>query len=840
MSFGKLLVRQYGVGCNLTFVFNFFSLRRDVVPLHNVKFHTADFILGGDLNVELDDSSAVSTLIRDFAAANGLSRCDHLFSGAYYSTYYNESLNCQSTIDFFLTSNNNIVTGYNVIDPVLNLSDHRPVVIRCDCVASHSLCLTNANSCHDSKRIKASYLRWDRADLAAYCELTRVHLSYLTQIFSDLLKAEQYEIGTDMIDALYNRVISGLQLSAESSVPRCHKNFFLKFWWNQELSELKERSVVSCNLWKDAGRPRSGPVFNRYRSDKTAYKLGIRRQRHEDTATYTNDLHDALLRKEGVAFWKCWKSKFECGNRAVSHINGITDATAVAELFATHFAKTCTVNTSVGANRLKNEYLRLRTNYYCSYDNESKKFDAELVEIIIKKLKRGKAAGLDGVTAEHLQYSHPLLPCVLAKLFNFMIKLGYAPQSFGESYTVPILKGGISSHGKSVTVDDFRGITISPVLSKVLEHCILARHEKLFKTSDNQFGFKKLSGCSHAVHALRCVTDYYTSSGSTVNICALDLSKAFDKMNHYGLFIKLMERLIPSNILVLLERWFSLSVTCVKWCNLLSTRYSVTCGIRQGGVLSPYLFAIYIDSLVKKVETCGYGCYVRYICVSILLYADILLLAPSASSLQLLLGVCEKELEYLDMAINVKKSSCLRIGSRYNSQCSCITTSNGGEILWGDTLRYLGVFITAGHRFSCSLSNAKRSFYRAFNCIFGKVGRVASENVVIELLKAKCLPSLYYGLEACPINKSQIRSLEFVINSSFRKIFSTKSYDVANECARFFNCSVSCALYKRKVKFLTKLKTSENIICKLFANNTNDELATLHSIATKQLHMSLN
>jgi len=109
------------------------------------------------------------------------------------------------------------------------------------------------------------------------------------------------------------------------------------------LSELKERLIVSCNLWKDAGRPRSGPVFNRYRSDKTAYKLGVRRQRHEDTATYTNDLHDALLRKEGVAFWKCWKSKFECGNRGVSHVNGITDATAVAELFATHFAKTCTV-----------------------------------------------------------------------------------------------------------------------------------------------------------------------------------------------------------------------------------------------------------------------------------------------------------------------------------------------------------------------------------------------------------------------------------------------------------------------------------------------------------------
>ena len=54
---------------------------------------------------------------------------------------------------------------------------------------------------------------------------------------------------------------------------------------------------------------------------------------------------------------------------------------------------------------------------------------------------------------------------------------------------------------KFVTVDDFRGISISPVVSKVFEHCILARYEKFFTTSDNQFGFKKRSGCRPA-HAL--------------------------------------------------------------------------------------------------------------------------------------------------------------------------------------------------------------------------------------------------------------------------------------------------------------------------------------------------
>lgn len=201
-------------------------------------------------------------------------------------------------------------------------------------------------------------------------------------------------------------------------------------------------------------------------------------------------------------------------------------------------------------------------------------------------MKRGKAAGLDGLTSEHLQYSHPLLPVVLAKLFNLMIQSGHVPPQFGESFTVPIIKSNYNVYNKSVTVDDFRGISISSVVSKVFEHCILERYEKFLTTSDNQFGFKKRSGCTHALYTLRCAVNYYNSLGSTVNLCALDISKAFDKMNHHGLFIKLMHRRVPVNLLQVLEKWFMLSVTCVKWGSVLSRSFKLTCGIRQGGVLS--------------------------------------------------------------------------------------------------------------------------------------------------------------------------------------------------------------------------------------------------------------
>jgi len=72
------------------------------------------------------------------------------------------------------------------------------------------------------------------------------------------------------------------------------------------------------------------------------------------------------------------------------------------------------------------------------------------------------------------------------------------------------------------------------------------------------------------------------------------------------------------------------------------------------------------------------------------------------------------------------------------------------------------------------LDAVKRGFHRGANCIFGKVGTVASEEVVnvfvIQLMSSKCMPILVYGLEACILNKSDIRSLDFVLNRFCMKL----------------------------------------------------------------------
>jgi hypothetical protein len=276
---------------------------------------------------------------------------------------------------------------------------------------------------------------------------------------------------------------------------------------------------------------------------------------------------------------------------------------------------------------------------------------------------RGKAVGLDNLTVEHLQHCHPLLPCVLAKLFNLMMRTGHVPDSFGASYTIPLLKGNASTCSKNLCTDDFRGISISPVLSKIFEHCILKRFGKFLTTSENQFGFKKSVGCSQCIYTVRSVVDLYVNNGSTVNLCALDVSKAFDKTNHYGIYLRLMEVSIPFELLIVLENWFNKCFTCVQWGSVYSRWFKLRCGVRQGGVLSPYLFALYIDVVIDKVKQQRIGCCIGSFCLSILLYADdMLLLAPSLEALQKLVFICEKELSALDLSINVKKSVCTRIG----------------------------------------------------------------------------------------------------------------------------------------------------------------------------------
>ena len=133
---------------------------------------------------------------------------------------------------------------------------------------------------------------------------------------------------------------------------------------------------------------------------------------------------------------------------------------------------------------------------------------------------------MDGISAEHANLAHPILVVHLSLLFNILFKHSMVADDFGRGIVIPLLK---NSDGNEFVCDNYRGITLSLIISKLFEIVMMKIFEKQLESDPLQFGFKQKSSCQHALFSLKTVVDHYVKHGSTVNICALDISKAFDR-----------------------------------------------------------------------------------------------------------------------------------------------------------------------------------------------------------------------------------------------------------------------------------------------------------------------
>ena len=119
----------------------------------------------------------------------------------------------------------------------------------------------------------------------------------------------------------------------------------------------------------------------------------------------------------------------------------------------------------------------------------------------------------------------------------------------------------------------------------------------------------------------------------------LDASKAFDKINHWVLFKKLIDRHVPLYLVKILCYWYQEQSMYVRWGSSISPKFKVTNGVRQGGILSPRLFNIYMDGLSDILNQCGIGGSISGRMVNHMLYADDLcIISLSSAGLQELLN----------------------------------------------------------------------------------------------------------------------------------------------------------------------------------------------------------
>ncbi|MFZ2538725.1 MAG: reverse transcriptase family protein, partial [Oscillospiraceae bacterium] len=353
------------------------------------------------------------------------------------------------------------------------------------------------------------------------------------------------------------------------------------------------------------------------------------------------------------------------------------------------------------------------------------------------------------------------------------------------------------------------------------ENCLLLVYNDYLGSAPHQFGFKKGRGCRDAIYVLSETVNYYVSNCSTVNICTIDVTKAFDRINHKMLFMKLIDRKTPLCFIDVLINWYGKCICQIKWNNLLSKSFFVTRGVRQGGILSPLLFSVYVDDALQKLVYSGLGCNFFGFLVGALMYADdLILMSASVFNLQKLIALSEILFDEINLKINISKCSVMRIGDRCNTDCVDIMIGNE-KISWSHEIKYLGVYFQQSSYLKINVHSCKVKFFQAFNNIFAKIGSTSSIDTIVQLLKSNCLSVLLYNLEAVQLTKTNLNNLSFPINRAFIKIFHISDSKSIKWCQYYLILlPVESILDQRKRKFYFKLANSECPLLNLFYNKS--------------------
>ena len=392
--------------------------------------------------------------------------------------------------------------------------------------------------------------------------------------------------------------------------------------------------------------------------------------------------------------------------------------------------------------------------------------------------------------------------------FTAMFIHGHLPDSMMSVVLIPIIK---DKTGKINSRDNYRPIALASVVSKVLEIIMLDRLTDAMITEANQFGFKKKLGTDSCIYVLKEIVDKY----KCVFMCFLDASKAFDRVNHTILFRKLSERGAPSYIVRILAYWYGTQTMCVSWGGITSSMFTVSNGVRQGGILSPYLFNVYMDGLSVALNKAHVGCLLGESIVNHLMYADdLVLICPSSAGMRLLLRLCDKYGIEHDIKYNSKKSAIMILR---NNALKNVTFSpfeiNGETISEVAECKYLGHYLADNQKDDRDILRQCQFLYAQGNMLARKF-YMCTHDVKIELFKAYC-SSFYTSQLWWNFTKSAMRKLHVAYNNAFRMIFNLPRDCSASGMFAVNRVNSSHAIIRNlSFRFMTRLDRSENDLIK--------------------------
>ena len=238
-----------------------------------------------------------------------------------------------------------------------------------------------------------------------------------------------------------------------------------------------------------------------------------------------------------------------------------------------------------------------------------------------------------------------------------------------------------------------------------------------------------------------------------------------------------------------------------RWNDVHGEYFDVLTGVKQGGVLSPRLFAIYVDDLIIKLRARGIGCHIIEMFVACLFFADDLcLISPTRSAMQELLSLCEEYCSEFNLTFNAKKSKTLIFGKPDTTIKPLLLNGNVIDIV--NEWRYLGTTIVAGKSLSFSAKSELRAFYCSTNSLLSAKLK-PDETVLMHLLFSICVPTITYASEIKQFSSSEMHSCHVAMNDAIRRIFGYNRWESIRSLRQTFGYNdLYSSFQRRRNKFL--------------------------------------
>lgn len=677
----------------------------------------------------------------DLKILNGRSHGDSLGNATYHGK------NGISVVDYIITDQNLFRSAdYFVVEQPSFLSDHSPI---CAWLRTTSkIVKDNDTSEHDLNSLESipPQFIWTSESPEPYKKaLSSPEVAGLIEEFLD----KDFSHSNESVNNAVAHVQAILVKAASMSLKLKHvkrkkrkQNICNKKWFDYDCMKARK------NLRRFSNQKHSDPsnpfLRKLYHEQLKNFKELLKSKKQNFQAEKLIELENC---SDNTSFWKVLKSTNEDINE--NKPPPVTEQQWINHFDSLHSKKDNTPEQSFIADNLSNleDLTRLDNELNCTITEKE-------IGTCAKILKNKKAASVDKIKNEMIKNSIGNLSQVYRKLFNLIIESGNFPNSWCEGSITPIFKSGVLSDPSN-----YRGICVSSCLGKffssILNQRLLSFIKKNNLLHNSQIGFMPNQRTSDHIFTLRCIIDKYVTncSGGKVYACFIDLKKAFDSIWHEGLLFKLLEKNVNGKFYELIKNMYSKSECYVKLGTKRTKTFKYARGVRQGCILSPLLFNLYLNDLPNLLENTLRADPIilpNGTKLTSLLYADdLVLISKSREGLQNCINTVTSFCNTWKMTVNNKKSKVMIFSKKCTQKSKQqIFTLDNDKLDVVQEFTYLGVKLSSTGNFSANQKQLKEKAVHAFFNLTRRIGfKKLKPKQANKLFDVLISPILTYGSE---------------------------------------------------------------------------------------------